>query len=146
MNAYNIFFKDNTSIQVDEQQGEIVKKAWGDGKKQIPFEFSGDMYLIGDIKRITRGYKDTVKNTVVTDAPRLEGRSCFGRKSIQLEISKRIKLEAGRDWLEPMRDKDIRNTVRLEILDDGEEWCDEVAGTCVCDKINSTITKWSDVF
>lgn len=73
---------------------------------------------------------------------------CRGVRSIQLEISMRIKRENSKAWAKPMRDKEVRNFYRHEILEENDgEWCDFIAGTCVCHKPQPVQgTKWDDVF
>ncbi len=69
---------------------------------------------------------------------------CWGTKPIQLEVAARIRKEFPNDWIKAIRDKDLKETTRLEIYDDyGGDWCDSVKGTCVCgewrpDKPNAT--------
>lgn len=144
MIVYAITFKDGTSIELDERNGEIIKKAWL-SQKAVPFDFKGNGYLTSDIKRV----KQLSRQDVAKDSRQLaQGQRCKGTRSIQLEISKRIKREYGKEWPQPMKDSTLRNVYRLEIHDeDDSKWCDYLAGTCACyDKADTTGTSWRDVF
>lgn len=76
------------------------------------------------------------------------GKICKAKRSIHLEVAKRIKRDNPTNWMFPMHDKDARNFYRLEILEENDgEWCDFIAGTCVChDEKVQTGTKWNEVF
>lgn len=85
---------------------------------------------------------------VKTHSTSYQSKKCRGTRSIQLEISKRIKREYGKDWPQPMKDKTLREVYRHEIHDeDDSKWCDYLAGTCVChDKGSTSGNAWDEVF
>lgn len=143
MIVYAITFKDGSSIELDERNGEIIKKAWM-AQKNSPFEFKGNGYMTGDIRRIKQLSRHNENSRQLP-----QGKRCHGTRSIQLEISKRIKADYGKEWPKPMKDKAFREVYRHEIHDeDNSKWCDFIAGTCVCHDApdSGKATTWRDVF
>lgn len=83
-----------------------------------------------------------------THSTSYQSKKCKGVRSIQLEISKRMKREHGKDWPKAFRDRTLREVYRLEILDENTgAWCDSWGGTCVCHDANAKKGgTWDDIF
>lgn len=56
MIVYAVIFKDGVSIELDERNGEIIKKAWLT-QKALPFDFKGSGYHTNDIKRVKKVFR-----------------------------------------------------------------------------------------
>lgn len=56
MIVYEVFFWDNTTLELSEAKGEVIKQAWLSGKK-VPFEYEGNGYSVGDIKRVKKVFR-----------------------------------------------------------------------------------------
>lgn len=129
---FDLTIRDGSHYTIDEATANALKDMRNDPKNATQtFEVNDDQYLIRDIKYI----KKSNRAGVPTPSNRQlgAGNRCRGKKSIQLEIMKLIRKKYPKDWPKYFRDREYKEKLRLWLHEkQGDDWCDSVAGTCVC--------------
>ena len=129
-----MILKDRSEIVVTDDQGEKIQESI---IKEAEFiRLNGEMYSRKTIDKVVKGGKlPTLEHFVdpwADESRMIGGKKCNSTRSIQSEINNIIKSEAGREWAKAIRDKDERNRIRETLREKDTEWCDYIAGTCVC--------------
>ena len=124
---YQITFRNKTTISVDEYQGDTIKQIIMSGKN-LPFEINGNVYKTVDITAIEKTH-DTPSPPLAAYIE--SGRQCRSKRSIQREVNNII-MDQHKNWTTVIRDKSVREQIRLGLRDIDNGWCDYRDNECVC--------------
>lgn len=128
--SYDITVVGGEIFRVTEEQGDKLKLLKLNGKPSDNVELGNDVMELGRIKHIRKVSEPQVPDT---RTKLLDDKRCRGERSIQREISKLIVKKYPTEWPTYIRDKAYKEKLRTWLHENREgEWCDYVAGTCVC--------------
>lgn len=123
---YAVILSDGTSIVVTQEQGEKLKQLKLDESPTLPVDVNGNVYELSRIKMVRKA------NETISDQHPDYSNRCVGKKSIQAEIMFEIYRDNPKTWREKVGDKRLREDIRKRLWTESDDWCDSVAGTCVC--------------
>jgi hypothetical protein len=125
--TYQITFRNKTTLSVDEEQGETIKRIIMSGKN-IPFEIDDNVYRTVDIASLEKSH-DTPLPPV--EAYISSGPSCRSKRSVQNEIN-HIIMDEYKNWSSVIRDEKTREHIRASLRELDNGWCDYKEDECIC--------------